>query len=88
MAQTIESVILDGVDWINANEATGIAVGKPMIMQNQSSSPVMMAISTTKPDIKFRGILLPTDLSINGTVSEGESTVWLYGSGPVSVQEG
>jgi len=86
MSNTINAINLTGTDWQNANTLSGIAVGTAVVLQNQSSSHVMCAVSGTKPALGFVGQILPADLSVMANVAAGESTIWLLGRGPVSMQ--
>jgi hypothetical protein len=87
MADTIEVVRLTGDDWHDVSVLTSIAVGTAMYIQSQSSTPIQMAVSATKPSKTFKGMILPNDLRYPATVTVGENNVWLYGIGPVSIQE-
>ena len=49
MADTIEVVRLTGDDWHDVSLLTSIAVGTAMYIQSQSSTPIQMAVSATKP---------------------------------------
>ena len=86
MANTIPSINLTGIDWQNLNTLSGIAVGSSFTIQNQSSDPVQLAISPTKPPINFNGIILPVDPATLALISAGEDIVWAVGSGPINLQ--
>lgn len=87
MADTRETIRLSGLDWEDVGALTGIAAGTAIYLQSQSSTKIQMAISATKPNKSFQGVILPNDVKYPATVTAGENTVWLYGSGPVSIQE-
>lgn len=87
MADTRDIVRLSGTDWEDVGALTGIPVGTALYLQSQSSTKIYMAISATKPDKVFQGMILPNDVKYPATVTAGENTVWLYGVGPVSIQE-
>lgn len=87
MADTIGVVRLSGGDWENIHDLSGIGQGTGFYLQSQSSTLIMVAISATKPEKNFKGMILPADFRFYGVVTPGENTVWLYGTGPVSVQE-
>lgn len=86
MANTLESVDLTGEDWVDLNTLSTVPAGTAIDIQNQSSSPIMVAISPTKPALTFRGFVIPADLSAVASIASGESTVWAFGVGPVNVQ--
>jgi len=87
MADTIEVIRLTGEDWQDANTMSGIPAGTAVYIQSQSSTKIIMAVSATKPAKTFQGMILPNDVKYPATVTAGENSVWLYGIGPVSIQE-
>lgn len=88
MADTREAVRLTGEDWEDVSVLTSIPAGTAIYLQSQSSTLIKVAISATKPDKAFKGMTLPNDSRYQGVVTAGENKVWLYGIGPVSIQEG
>lgn len=100
MADTINNTLLGGAAWQNINTATGITVGTEIIIQNQTNNPIYAYIGTTAPSAiprPARGqnpngtegyVLIPPLPAINERrVTAGENAVWLFGDGPVNVQE-
>ena len=87
MADTLPSIDLTDTDWTNLNTASGIAVGASIEIQNQSSTALLLAISPTKPNLGFKGFVVPPLPAQIATIGTGQSTVWALGSGPVNVQE-
>lgn len=87
MADTRNTIRLSGEDWEDVNAITGIASGTAIYLQSQSSMFIQIAISATKPAKTFKGMFLPNSPSYLTNVTSGENKVWLYGTGPVSIQE-
>lgn len=87
MSDTLNTIRLSGSDWEDVSTLTGIAAGTALYLQSQSSMYIQIAVSATKPDKTFKGMFLPNSPSYQTNVTSGESKVWLYGVGPVSVQE-
>ena len=87
MANTLPSINLTNSDWINLNTASGIAVGTSVEVQNQSSTALLLAISPTKPNLDFKGVVVPPLPAQIATIGAGESIVWALGDGLVNVQE-
>lgn len=87
MADTIESVRIDGLEYQSANSLSGIAVGTSISIQNQTTDEVEFAISATKPDVTFKGVVIPHEFDGVVTISAGENEVWIKGHGPVNIQE-
>ena len=88
MANTLPSFNITSENWVDLNTLTGIAVGTALDIQNQSSFPMFLAISSTTPALNFSGFAIPASLADVAAVSAGEDRVWILGNGPVSVQEG
>lgn len=88
MTDTIPSIRLTGEDWEDVSALSGIAAGTALYIQSQSSTIIQIAISATKPDKTFKGMYIPNSPSFPVTITAGENKVWLYGTGPVNVQEG
>ena len=86
MADTIDVIRLAGTSWENANTLSGIPAGTAITIQNQTASTVFLAVSSVMPSSTFRGYVIPPDTSVSTPVSAGESAVWLYGTGKVSIQ--
>lgn len=86
MTDTIAAINLTGLDWQDANTLTGIAVGTAVSIQNQSSTALFVATSTSKPALSFKGQVVPAKPEILAFVKAGENKIWLLGSGPVSIQ--
>lgn len=87
MSDTIATVRLSGSDWEDVTVLTGISAGTAIYLQSQSSMFIQIAISATKPDKTFKGMYLPNSPNYQTNITSGESKVWLYGTGSVSVQE-
>jgi hypothetical protein len=87
MADTLPSIDLTSTDWINLNTASGIAVGTSINVQNQSSTALLLATSPTKPNLDFKGVVVPPLPAQIATIGAGESAVWALGGGAVNVQE-
>lgn len=87
MSDTLSTIRLTGEDWQDANILSGVPAGTATYLQSQSSNLIQIAIATAKPDKSFKGMLLPNSPSFPAYITAGENTVWLYGVGPVSVQE-
>jgi hypothetical protein len=87
VADTRNTIRLTGEDWEDVSDLTGIASGTAIYLQSQSSMYIQIAVSPTKPDKTFKGMFLPNSPSYLTNVTSGENKVWLYGVGPVSVQE-
>ena len=82
MADTISNVKLLGVQYQNLNTLTGIAVGTKLEIQNQTTEPVRLSISSTQPSLNTdKFFLLKDDISIIATISAGENNVWAFGNG-------
>lgn len=89
MANTYPSVTLSD-EWQSVDSLTEgiITAGKATDIQYQAGFAIQVAISATQPLPSFRGWLLGKDPTRPLYISTGESTVWLKGSGIVSIQEG
>lgn len=88
MANTIDAVTLNGEDWQDVSELTGIIPGKAVVIQNMSPGVIYLAISPVKPSKGFHGNVIDKDLRFPGYVTAGETNIWLFGRGLVSIQEG
>lgn len=86
MSNTLASINLNNQDWINLNNLFAIPVGTAIQVQNQSSSPLNLAISPTKPIFSFTGVIVPPSTQVTALISAGESIIWGLGSGPVNIQ--
>lgn len=86
MANTIDAIVLSGLDWENLNILSGIAVGSAITIQNQTNQNVFIAISSVKPVSSFKGFAIPPKLESLANVPSGENIVWVFGNGPISVQ--
>lgn len=87
MSDTRNTIRLSGEDWEDVSALSGIASGTAIYLQSQSSMFIQIAISATKPEKTFKGMFLPNSPSYPATITAGENKVWLYGVGPVSIQE-
>lgn len=87
MSDTLGAIRLDGDDWQDVSTLTSIPTGTSIYIQSQSSSTIQVAISATKPAKSFKGVMLPNDARYPAMITAGENKVWLYGTGPVSIQE-
>lgn len=85
MSDTLNAITLQG-DWVDLNSTYEIANGTTLIIQNQTSSWVEVAISATEPLEDFRGMMIPSDIAFPATVVPDINPVWIRGKGPVSVQ--
>lgn len=82
---TLPDVILDNTSYQNINALSGIAVGNKMVLQFKGTGSVRLQIRPTQPIVSsLDGVQLNT-LELYG-VDSGESTVWVKGTGRLSVQ--
>lgn len=82
---TLPDVILDNTSYQNINALSGIAVGSKMVLQFKGTGSVRLQIRPTQPIVSsLDGVQLNT-LELYG-VDSGESTVWVKGTGRLSVQ--
>lgn len=85
MADTIDDITLNGTDWQDAFDLTGIPVLTSIFIQNKTASRIFIYIKTTKPTSDFdQGYSL--DVGADFTVIAGENGCWLYGNGPVHIR--
>lgn len=88
MAETLSSFTITQQGWIDVSALTGIIDGTALVIQNQSSSQFFLAISQEEPSDTFRGLIIPSDISVMSRVDAGEPRVWIKGSGRINIQEG
>tara|TARA_Y100000310_G_scaffold74348_1_gene70512 strand:- start:37267 stop:37572 length:306 start_codon:yes stop_codon:yes gene_type:complete len=100
MADTINNIILNAQGWQDMNVATGIPAGTEIVIQNQTNKHIYAYLGNTSPantprperkeipDGSEGYILIPPFPAINERiVTAGENTVWLFGNGPINIQE-
>lgn len=85
MSDTLNAITLEG-DWVDLNSTYEITNGTTLIIQNQTSSWVEVAISALEPAEDFRGMMIPSDIAFPATVVPDTNPVWVRGNGPISVQ--
>ena len=72
MAQSLPSVFLPSEMWVDLYDATGIAVGTPLTIQNTGSSKVSLSESVTEPTANVgKNIMDPTDYLQSADVPVG-----------------
>lgn len=88
MANTLPDITLVSGVFLNINALSGIAVGKPMIINNKSSGTCLLQIKPTAPlNTNNDGVQIVTTGFY--FIGEGEDTVWIKGqNGRLSVMEG
>ena len=90
MADTRPDVTLDGTEYQDLYDETGISVGTKLILFNKSTSDVRVIIAATKPsDNSTDGVVMEVEGAMRPfIVDSGESGCWAKGFGPINVQEG
>ena len=86
MSDTIPDVLLQGVEYEDIYEETGITSGTSVTIQSKALGGVYIQIKSTQPDAKSKdGYLLMPNQSclIDGTISK----IWAIGKCAISVQE-
>jgi hypothetical protein len=87
MAITIADQILTGTAWQNAYTLSGLTVGTALIIQNKSSAPAYVQIQSAAPSASNRdGFVLNAYDSC--TIGASEVGAFVFGQGPVSIQNG
>lgn len=88
MADTKPIHILDSTAYVSANTLASISVGTDMVIQNQSRSYIKLSVSASQPTTDTTAIVLvPPNAAYPATVTGEVNSVWLLGTGPVSIQE-
>jgi len=86
VSDTIPDVLLQGVEYEDIYEETGITSGTSVTIQSKALGGVYIQIKSTQPDAKSKdGYLLMPNQSclIDGTISK----IWAIGKCAISVQE-
>lgn len=96
MADTLPDVQVPNTDWIDVFNATGIAVGTALTIQNKSSSEIIAFESATKPAYPATGdgvqVLPFSKCGEFYTLSSGSNGLWMtsleWDNANVSIQGG
>ncbi len=89
MNRSIPDATLPQGEWMSAYAATGLAVGRPLVIQNKSRTEILVYESTEKPGATQRDgeSLAPGE---RARVAQGSVGVWLIcrtGEGRAFIQE-
>jgi hypothetical protein len=83
---TIADKVLDGT-WQDAYALTSISVGTPLVIQNKSTSGLLVYLAAAAPLASATdGFYVGRNLSCD--VAGGESGCWVKGMGRTSIQNG
>jgi len=87
MSNSLPDLIIPANTWIDVYAQTGIAVGKPLIIQNKINSQILVLNRPTIPTTTLDGSAIPATqtLYVGGTISR----IWIscLTAGRVCVQE-
>ncbi len=86
MADTLPDVLLSPDAYVDLFDATGITVGDAVIIQNKTSSTVVLQSIFTQPLVTNNDgtYIVPNNFII---VTAGSTGLWARGNGNISVQE-
>ena len=88
MADTINRVNLDPTQYVEIYTLTGISVGTPLTIQNNSTRIVKLNTGLLQPDLATEAyVTLPENLYVTAYINAGEKGVWALGTDFLSVQE-
>ncbi len=88
MTDTLPDVILLEEEYQDLYAATGITVGKALLIQNKTMSNLFLQEGLTQPDPDDRsGILVDVNPNYLWSITSGSSGVWAFGAGPIHIQE-
>lgn len=86
MANTLPDVLIPAGSYVSAYTASGVTLGRPLVIQNKSSGFAYLQIQSAQPATSSTSgtILEPLEQAVvSGTIAN----LWIKGSGNFSIQE-
>ncbi len=83
MADSLPNVELDPQTWVDLNDASGIAAGTALVIQNLSENEVRIVKKTSGTPVISDGYNTATEAGTVGSwvsTDAGDPTVWAYSS--------